>query len=219
MPKTLHRAPPAFTLIELLVVMAVIGILATLAIPTFTGVTERARVTQDLSNLRQIGIATQLHLNDNDNTLFSTATPWMGQLRPKYLPAWKIFQSPFDNRAASEIDPAPVSYGLNGNAVAGTSVDKIKSPSVFILFGPAQNDQNSTAFSGTSSTASPGVTVYKDLSNGTTAIGGTQNSRKRINALYADMHSENILWTDFKSDSGSVASPCYRWDAAGKTSP
>ena len=50
----------AFTLINLLVVVVTIGIIAAIAVPTFNGVLERARVTNDLSNLRQIGIATPM---------------------------------------------------------------------------------------------------------------------------------------------------------------
>src|SRR6266446_8634907 len=126
----------AFTMIELLVVIAIIAILAAIAYPTFIGILERAKATKDMNNLRQIGIATQLYMNDNDGALFSTATSWMSQLHPKYLSSWNVFQSPFDIRAASETDAtAPVSYGINGingGSIVGTSVDKIKSPSVFI---------------------------------------------------------------------------------------
>ena len=204
----------SFTLIELLVVVAIIAVLAALAFPVFTSVQERARVTQDMSNLRQIGLATQMYLNDNDNVLFSASATWMSQLNPKCLAAWKIFQSPFDKRTASEVDPAPVSYDLNGNSIAGISADKIANPSAFILVGPAQNDLSTVAFSGTSTTAAPGVTVYKAVANGKTATGGTHNKRTRINALYADLHSENILWTTFINDSDSTL--CYRWDPAGK---
>ncbi len=171
MPKTLHHGPRAFTLIELLVVLAVIGILATLAIPIFTGVTERARVTQDLSNLRQLGIATQLYLNDHDNTLFSATASWMGQLHPKYLSAWKVLRSPLDKRTSIEDDTtAPVSYALNGNtksgnSIAGLSFDKVTNSSGFILFAPAQTSDSTVAFSGTAGQAAPGVTVYKNASN------------------------------------------------------
>ncbi len=54
--------------------IAVIAILATIAYPTYIGIQERAKATKDMNNLRQIGIATQLYMNDNDGALFSTAT-------------------------------------------------------------------------------------------------------------------------------------------------
>jgi prepilin-type N-terminal cleavage/methylation domain-containing protein len=65
----LNRARPnaAFTLLELLVVIAIIGILAGLILPAVTRATETARATACLSNLRQIGVALRLHLDENDN--------------------------------------------------------------------------------------------------------------------------------------------------------
>src|SRR6266478_2796286 len=72
-----------FTMLELLIVIAVIAILATIAYPAFIGALERAKVTKDMNNLRQIGIATQLYMNDNDGALFSTTGSWMTQLYPK----------------------------------------------------------------------------------------------------------------------------------------
>jgi prepilin-type N-terminal cleavage/methylation domain-containing protein len=206
-----------FTLIELLVVIAIIAVLASIALPVYTGIQEKARVTQDLSNLRQIGLATQMYLNDNDNVLFDPNLTWMGQLHPKYLAAWRIFQSPFDLRTASEQDAsAPISYGLNGNtkgaansnSVAGLSADKIQSVSAFILFAPAQAIGNTVTFSGTSAA---NVTVYKN----TTASGGTHNRRTRINACFADIHVENLTWAHFINDSTSDTNDPdakYRWD-------
>src|SRR5438093_4834514 len=88
------RIPPrAFTLIEFLIVAAIITILAALAVPALTAVLERAKATKDLSNLRQIGLATQLYMNDNSGVLFSTTGSWMSGLynadtpppTPKYL--------------------------------------------------------------------------------------------------------------------------------------
>ena len=72
-------------MLELLIVIAVIVILATIAYPVFIGIQERAKATKDMNNLRQIGIATQLYMNDNDGALCSTAASWMSQLHPKYL--------------------------------------------------------------------------------------------------------------------------------------
>src|SRR4051794_18435706 len=94
----------AFTLVEMLVVIAIIATLAALLFPAIGGMQERGKATQDLNNLRQIGLATQLYLNDNDGTFFPSTKIWMTELEPKYLGAWKIFQSPFDVRSASN-DP------------------------------------------------------------------------------------------------------------------
>ncbi len=208
----------AFTLIELLVVITIIAILVGIALPVFSSVQEKARITQDMSNLRQLGIATQTYLNDHDGILFSTdvaAGTWMSQLHPKYLPAWKIFQSPFDKRASLENDTtAPVSYGINGNSVLGISTDKIVRPSAFIVFAPAQSRASTVAFPGT---AAVNVTVYKDGGSSGTAIGGTQNRRTRINALFADLHADGLTWTAFKTDTNANAGDDanYRWKASG----
>ena len=56
----------AFTLIELLVVITIIAILASIALPVFNGVTERANQTKDLSNAKQIGLALKLFASDNN---------------------------------------------------------------------------------------------------------------------------------------------------------
>ena len=66
----IKSSPPplkrAFTLIELLVVIATITILAAVAIPVFKSVFESAKATKDTSNLRQLGAATQMYMNDNN---------------------------------------------------------------------------------------------------------------------------------------------------------
>src|SRR6266480_7790809 len=163
-----------FTMIELLLVIAVIAVLATIAYPVFIGILERAKVVKDMNNLRQIGIATQLYMNDNDGVLFTAGGIWMTQLHPKYVSGWGVFQSPLDTRGASELDAsAPISYGLNGNpgsgtSIAGLSVDKIKNPSVFIMFAPAQAAGPTVTFGGGTAAA---VTVYKNTNPA--ASGGT----------------------------------------------
>src|SRR5437899_3747668 len=91
-----------FTLIELLIVIATIAILFSIGYPAYLGVLERAKVTKDMNNLRQVGLAIQTYLNDNDNVL-PASTTWPGTtatpvLYPKYVSTRKVFQSPFDPR-------------------------------------------------------------------------------------------------------------------------
>ncbi len=58
----------AFSLIELLVVIAVISILAALLFPVFSRAREAGRSTSCLSNLKQLGAAVTLYLQDFDET-------------------------------------------------------------------------------------------------------------------------------------------------------
>lgn len=68
--KTCTPLPRAgFTLIELLTVVAIIGILATIIIPTVGKVRSNARNTLSLSNLRQIGLAINLYTTENRGLL------------------------------------------------------------------------------------------------------------------------------------------------------
>ncbi len=70
----MKKTTSAFTLIELLVVITIIAILASIALPVFNGVTERANQTKDLSNAKQVGIALKLFASDN-NGFFPSKVP------------------------------------------------------------------------------------------------------------------------------------------------
>jgi prepilin-type N-terminal cleavage/methylation domain-containing protein/prepilin-type processing-associated H-X9-DG protein len=219
MPKFASRG---FTLVEMLVVIAIIATLAALLFPAIAGMQERGKATQDMNNLRQLGLATQMYLNDNDNTIFGTTKIWMSELNPKYIGAWKSFQSPFDKRSPSEVPTsAPVSYGINLNTI-GILAEKISNPSGFVFYAPAQSSGNTSSFQGLGTTGAPGVTVLKDTTNvGGSVSGGTLASRKRINAVFADWHVETMSWTTFINDSPSTsdAGAAQRWNPSPSPTP
>ena len=189
----------AFSMIELLIVMAVIAILVAIAYPAFTGIVERGKVTRDMNNLRQIGVAIQVYLNDNDQILPDTTT-WPGTtltpvLYPKYLATRKIFQSPFDKRPGLETDLAPVSYSINHNMydpLVGISRNLIKvvSPASTFLMAPiyAGNPTNASSWTATT-TAAPDLPV-----GGTGEARGTHFNGTRINVLFCDWHTESLIF-------------------------
>jgi prepilin-type N-terminal cleavage/methylation domain-containing protein len=220
-------AKRAFTLIELLVVIVTISILAALAVPVFNGVLERAKATKDLSNLRQLGAATQMYMNDNNGVFPGSATAtWMLQ-NQKYLSSWRVLQSPFDKRSTSELGDGTtaISYGINASVLPGNvaiSADKITKPVTFIVFAPAQKSGGTVSFQGLANSSAPGVTLTGNSNSvtstpGGTMAGGTSNNRTKINALCADWHAETMSWSGtgpafpHTSDPGNDPDAPFRW--------
>lgn len=68
------RRNSAFTLIELLVVIAIIAILAAILFPVFAQAREKARQTSCLSNMKQIGTASMMYVQDYDETYMVAST-------------------------------------------------------------------------------------------------------------------------------------------------
>jgi len=192
----------AFTLFELFVVIAVIAILFSIAYPTYTSILERAKITKDMNNLRQVGLGIQTYLNDNDQVLpVINAPPGTGTaaspvIYPKYIATRRVFQSPFDSRPSLETDLAPVSYGINANMYAvapgiNRNMTSVVSPASTILMAPnyTGNSANASSWTGIATNA-PNLPP-----GGTGETRGTQTNGTRINALFCDLHSESLIFS------------------------
>ena len=69
-----HRRK-GFTLIELLVVIAIIAILAAILFPVFAKAREKARTSSCASNLKQLGLAAMMYVQDYDEKFFPRYQP------------------------------------------------------------------------------------------------------------------------------------------------
>jgi len=115
-----RRRESGFTLVELLVVIAIIAILAAMLLPALSGAKLSAKRTACMNDLKQLGLAAAMYVQDNDGFYPSSnaADKWPEALRSSYL-SLKVLVCPDDTSISGEAnnsasaDEALRSYVIN----------------------------------------------------------------------------------------------------------
>ncbi|MDX2064340.1 MAG: type II secretion system protein [Fimbriimonadaceae bacterium] len=122
----------AFTLIELLTVVSIIGVVAAILFPVFARAKEKANATMDLSQMRQIGIASRLYADEYDSDELPLGVSWR-VLYEKYGVSHLL--SPGHTQGPPERSEFSTGYATNVCYTAGSFATP--EPSRTIIIAPA----------------------------------------------------------------------------------
>jgi prepilin-type N-terminal cleavage/methylation domain-containing protein len=162
-PSVVQYPCRAFTLTELLVAIAIIAILAGLLLPTLARSKAKAYNAACVSNLRQLGIATRLYSEDNDERLPAAEIlptqpidplkplPRICDLLASYLGktagantnSATVFKCPVDNTGRFGAEGSSYEWNAELN---GHRLDETRTDSAFLLLQPGNPSAGITNF-------------------------------------------------------------------------
>ena len=126
-----------FTIVEFLIIVVVMTILAAILVPTFAQARERRKVTQCLSNMRQIGNALVMYSNDNSEMLPAVDMSVLTAVGSGYLPGTQWFQGLSGPNVKPDYDALQTTY-------VGLLIPYVKNNELFKCPSDSNSDCNFT---------------------------------------------------------------------------
>lgn len=188
-----HSLKRDFTLIELLVVIAIIGVLMSILLPALNSCKEKAKEIKCAGNLRQIGGAINMYIDDNscyftDYLVSAYLTRLLPYVAPGYADAYSyritrqnemIYHCPTAT-PEDQWGGSPFSYGQNEHMNSGT----VTPATWFVQRGSAITSPSQALYF--TDASFPSVYNFTNLKF---------RHSSRANFVFADAHSASVPYT------------------------